>query len=633
MTFFAAADTELAAVEIHPQLVTPATSLNYQIFERSDFLGRYTTVSELLQQSAGIQVRYHGLGSQAVLSVRGSNHDQIRLMIDGQFVENPQYGGFDIDQIPLSQIESIELIKGYAAGTTQHAIGGVVKITRVNTPEGITDVQASVGEYGYRQLGLHHNRELFGRMTIGLDTAHAGYDYETNITSPVETPNERNTLQALNNNQQSKRYAQLNWRSNYSSTGLVKVLIEHRDRKKHVPNYFHNSDTNNTYYSQSHNTQSVGYEYLTSNALQLNTDLIFESHNDRYYDRLGTTGFYPQDIRYQYSQIQMNQGLKQQIGNYHWQVSFSAIDHRYEDNHTLTEDSAKCISVFAACDLSSTRQQFAIATEHRTHLSTLGTLTLNAGFDSNTYHVEERLSKANDRTSNIDLPQWALAYNLALTPSLKTAIAINKANRLPTLMELYGNLGAVKGNQSLDAEKAINYSFDISWKETQSIGFFYRELTDKITVLYDSQGIGSYDNTQQAKLIGVELETQWQYKNFSVYASHLTQTSQTKSDIKSFDQQKLAGIYHKSTSLTATYNMYINHSFTLQNALDEGLYLDASNVLEGSSRRVSNLGYIYQGRHLIFKFAINNIFDYRYLDQSNHQAAGRNLLLQTTYSF
>ena len=87
-------------------------SPNYQVLHRESFVHSSQTLADILQSVNGIQIRQiSGIGNPVSVSIRGSSSKQVQLYIDGQLINDSQFGGFDLNQIPTEQIESIEISK------------------------------------------------------------------------------------------------------------------------------------------------------------------------------------------------------------------------------------------------------------------------------------------------------------------------------------------------------------------------------------------------------------------------------------------------------------------------------------------------------------------------------------------
>ena len=112
------------------------TSVNYQLMRREEFIDSAQTLSDVLRNINGIQIRQiSGLGNPVSISIRGSSSKQVQMYIDGMLVNDSQFGSFDLNQIPTEQIESIEISKNQALGTGSTPIGGVIRVNTYNPSE------------------------------------------------------------------------------------------------------------------------------------------------------------------------------------------------------------------------------------------------------------------------------------------------------------------------------------------------------------------------------------------------------------------------------------------------------------------------------------------------------------------
>ena len=111
-----------------------------------------TTVVEALSEVPGVDVvRNGGLGSRSAVFLRGAQSDQVLVLVDGVEVNDPSGTGrgADLSQIPVENIERIEVLRGpqstlYGAD----AMGGVVNIvTRKGTGPLSGEVSAEGGSF------------------------------------------------------------------------------------------------------------------------------------------------------------------------------------------------------------------------------------------------------------------------------------------------------------------------------------------------------------------------------------------------------------------------------------------------------------------------------------------------------
>lgn len=145
-----------------------------------------TSVAELLQNYAGIDVRRRGLdGMQADLYIRGGSFDQTLLLIDGIPVEDAQTGHHLLNSLPaIETIERIEIIKGPAARIYgQNAFTGAVNIITKKVKENTLSLQSASGSFNHINLGLQigqANKKIAQIFQIKRNTS-AGYRFNTDF--------------------------------------------------------------------------------------------------------------------------------------------------------------------------------------------------------------------------------------------------------------------------------------------------------------------------------------------------------------------------------------------------------------------------------------------------------------------
>lgn len=125
-------------------------------------------VVALLRGQAGIDiVRAGGLGQQTAVFLRGSNTSHVLVLVDGVRVASANTGAYAWEQLPVAQIERIEIVRGpRAALFGSDAIGGVIQIftRRAGGPSAAVgaashDTLSAEAGYGRRDadggFGLH----------------------------------------------------------------------------------------------------------------------------------------------------------------------------------------------------------------------------------------------------------------------------------------------------------------------------------------------------------------------------------------------------------------------------------------------------------------------------------------------
>ena len=159
-------DASLAAVEIIDREQLDASSAR--------------SLPELLRGRAGITiVNQGGIGKLSTLFLRGTESDHTLFLIDGIRVGNTTSGLTSLQDLPLAQIERIEIVRGPRSSLYgADAIGGVIHVfTRRGTAtQGVQGRgRIAAGSHGMREASA--GLDLRGkRGGVGLDVAHQSTD-------------------------------------------------------------------------------------------------------------------------------------------------------------------------------------------------------------------------------------------------------------------------------------------------------------------------------------------------------------------------------------------------------------------------------------------------------------------------
>ena len=168
----------------------PQTSL----FDQQDLADTTATdLAGLLQLAPGAQIsRTGGPGSTASLSLRGASSTQSLVLIDGVRVDSVSLGTAQIAQIPLDQIDHVEVVNGnvsalYGSG----AIGGVVQVFTRDGGDHPPRFNFSVGYGSYhtqtQQVGVNGALDKDGNTTFSISLARSKDDGFSSI-NPAQAP-------------------------------------------------------------------------------------------------------------------------------------------------------------------------------------------------------------------------------------------------------------------------------------------------------------------------------------------------------------------------------------------------------------------------------------------------------------
>lgn len=133
-----------------------------------------STLTELLQKQPGVEVSSNGgAGKTTSVFLRGTNDSHVVVLVDGFRLNSATTGTTALENISLSQIERIEILRGPATSLYgQDAIGGVIQIfTKRN--EGSPQLHANIG------YGSYNTRTA----SVGLGGSIADTNYSINVSS------------------------------------------------------------------------------------------------------------------------------------------------------------------------------------------------------------------------------------------------------------------------------------------------------------------------------------------------------------------------------------------------------------------------------------------------------------------
>lgn len=177
-------DLDLMAVDV----AADVTVIDREAIEQSGSV----SVPQLLESQANVLVRGQGGnagGGQVSLRGFGENsHVRVLVLVDGHKANRPDMGGIEWGNLPLSNIERIEIIRGgQNVLYGNHALSGVVKITtRRGEGDGLR-LNGAIGSDGYISGGISYG----GVAGDGFYQAGAsGFNYggfRTNSASSAST--------------------------------------------------------------------------------------------------------------------------------------------------------------------------------------------------------------------------------------------------------------------------------------------------------------------------------------------------------------------------------------------------------------------------------------------------------------
>ncbi|AEY00450.1 vitamin B12 transporter btuB precursor [Oceanimonas sp. GK1] len=181
---FAQNSSDPTSITIYNRVEQPLTSAlaPVEVITKADIERRQPrSLVDLLETLPGMQfgTQNGGIGQQTSLFVRGTESDHVLVLVNGRPQAQMVNSGFDFSQLPVSNVERIEYIRGpRAAIYGSSAIGGVVNIittTQVNNAQ----VGVTTGSNDYYAADVSVNQWVTNTTRLQLATGYRetrGYD-------------------------------------------------------------------------------------------------------------------------------------------------------------------------------------------------------------------------------------------------------------------------------------------------------------------------------------------------------------------------------------------------------------------------------------------------------------------------
>ncbi|KMT66384.1 TonB-dependent receptor plug domain-containing protein [Catenovulum maritimum] len=613
---------------------------NSLVFDRKSLLALGQDLTSVLQKMAGVQIRQvSGVGNPISVSIRGSTTKQVQIYLDGQLLNDSQFGSFDLNTLSLDQVESLEISKNGSLGSGLTPIGGVIKINTLNPNKDHNRLATSIGSFGYHSLSTSMVKKFKSHSLLaGFELLNVDNDYES-LLREYNNPNNFSE-QKLKNNQYQKTNFYLSDNFNLSDHA-IKLNLDVKHQQKHFANYQNNHPDNSSMLKT--RSWRIGAEddwLLQSswvNSMQMS--LYIENKYEDYFDR-------PEGIEefrgeYRTKTLAANLSPSFQWGQISYVPALNALIEKYQSTSYKNSETFYCdqsSSVKSNCDISAKQEKIVLTNRINYHSANWSSFFQHSSqFESNSNIETNALSPEKiDRDKTYHTTEFGVAYQAEQS---NYVLNLHSASRPPTLFELFGDRGAFKGNKNLQDERSDSISFEYDY-QTQAFAFdfafYHKNLTNSIVAIYYSSGAGHYENVSDAKLQGVESGISYKL-NDAIDISARTEllNSNTSSDkVTSSNDRYLPGIYHYNFNYQITYKASDQLNLTWSQQLRDKLYYNKPNKFDdghdNSLNNQTDIALRYQYQDYKLTTTVFNLFNNHYQDLANRPTQGRRLQLTLT---
>ena len=637
-------------------------------------------LSEALAQAPGMKIRESGgVGSDMQLMMDGFTGKHIKIFIDGV----PQEGvgsSFGLNNIPVNYAERIEVYKGVVpVGFGTDAIGGVINIiTKKNRNKWFLDAY-----YSYGSFNTHKSYVNFGQ------TFRSGLTYEINVFQNysdnnyyVDTPVKDFTTGAINKKkiEHVKRF-----HDTYHNEAVIGKIgfVDKKwaDRLMFGFTYSHMYKDIQTGVRQEvvfGGKYRKGYsimpslDYRKRDFFVRGLDVVLTANYNKNMTNNVDTSSYEYNWRGEMRPLRMPGEQSYQntrSDNNNWNGTLTA-NYRIGKAHTFTFNHV--INAFRRSNqslLNEDSEANAIPKETRKNISGLSyrlmptehwNLSVFGKYYNQFIAGPVATSSAQDdyiRTTNsVSAMGYGAAGTYFILKSLQAKLSYEKAYRLPTNEEMFGDEDLETGDISLRPENSDNVNLNLSYNETfgkHSVyvegGLIYRNTKDyiqrNISDLSGGKYGATYVNHGRVETKGYNISVRYGFANWVSVGGNFTQMNvrdNVKTVTSGTNQESLTygarmpnlpyqfansdvtfywrNLWKKGNTLSVTYDNLYMHSFPLYS---EAVGSESEFVVPTQFSHNLTLSYGIQNGRYNISFECRNLTNEKLYDNFSLQKAGR----------
>ena len=456
------------------------------------------TLLDLLQGEVGIEFgRNGGTGASTSFFLRGQDSKNVAVYIDGVRTPVDQIGALQITDIPIAQIEKIEILRGNASALYgDSAIGGVINIfTRQGIGKPSPYSSVTVGRYGLNDINVGYGGTIddykfnfqFGNMVI------TGFSAMNTAQKTLANPDKDGYL---------SQYYSMHLAKNIASHTLLGFRANHRNSDY---SYDYSIASDNPLTTDKHNQKKTSDMYVLYVHTAINQD--WKSKVDVSNSKIGYEDFLNGSRNTTYYGFGLNSGKQNSLrwfnslSIYDFAVLNFGIDYS-EDEQVFTGTSTNSDSYFMK------RQS-------------RGTFV---GINQNIkkWFFQTNIRRDNMYITNTDASSLLTTVTPAATsgligvgyeisPKWKITTSISNGFSAPTAYD-------VSQNTKLTPEKFLSKEAGFTYVNgSKLLRMVYFEMTTQNSILYDDSYVAS--NTYASENKGIETTGQSEWAGYRVKAS------------------------------------------------------------------------------------------------------------------
>ena len=562
-----------------------------------------------------LRVSIRGFGSRAAFGIRG-----IKVIVDG-IPETTPDGQGQIDNLPLSLIKNIEILRGPSSSIYGNASGGVIYISTLDSLSGgSSQFRSTIGSYGMKLFSA--DVQIKGKKTLAL--------FHQNLLNTEGFRDHSKLRQRIFNLKVRHKFSKntkLDWQFNYTNSPLAQDpgSLDIESVKNRRFSRQRNKDYNA---GEKINHLKTGFNLKTSlrNKMVFN-NYIFYSHRD-FYGKLPFKNGGIIDLDRNYYGFGSSLDLKKENNKLRHKIKLGIEYLSQEDQRDRYENlmGDKGVITFSQLEL----------------FKNFGTYFLS-NFEYKNLFIQSGLRYDNQNIGTDSIGN-DIKYN-SINPSLGISYLIGKKSRVfinfstsfesPSLSELSSNPSGKEGlNKNLNPSKAKNH--EIGWKffGTKTIvetTLFYIKSSNELLPyeLEEFPGRSFYRNSGSSARTGIEISYKRTWKNFTLnrslsYAKYVFDNYIKRgNDLSGND---IPGIPSKMSNVELNYNNKKGWQFQFNYNNVGKFYAEDENKIKIDSYTIYNIQssktFYNSWGEILISGGIKNIFNNDYYDNIRINAFG-----------
>jgi len=568
------------------------------------------SIAQILNEHAGLYLpgSLSNAGTVPSIFMRGASSGRTLILIDGMPVGDPSMisNEFDLNLIPLAQVERIEILKG--AQSTLYgsdAMGGVINIITKNKSIPNWSGDFSAGSYGTQKINLQHSNSL-GKFNynvgIGNETA-TGF---SSATDPKE-----------NNKYENDGYHNQNWFANvnyaFKPNWNVKISTHQTSYNADIDYGAFKDDKDNQFHNATKMTGLILKYKKEKTIFQLQYQI---STQDRQYknDSSDKTYIIYENNQYtgksHFADVFLSTPITKNI---QWILG---ADFRYGSYH----QTYKSISEWGPFN-----DNFKDTFQYQTAL--YSSLLMNDASNKWLLEIGGRWNKQDRYGSN---QTFTISPSYKLNSVIRFMASASSGYKAPSLYEL-------SYNEKLKPEQSFNTEMGLEFKNNKLFAravYYNRMIDNGIDYNYIDYNFFNYI---QQKVSGLELEMNWKANTKNTFSANYTlmngeetnQNRATTTDTITYNYllkrpKNSAGIqwaYEVSSKL----NFSIAARF-ISKRYDVGGYAADDVTLNSYTLINAHIQYTYNN-HIVLYADVQNIGNVAFQEINGYNTIGRMLML------